>query len=87
MMNEGDFSVLQTCADHVAADIVANFLRAESVPAVVRNRAPVPGLEQGTDVLVPTALLSRARWLLAQQPPTDAELSYLATQAPPEGTN
>jgi hypothetical protein len=59
--------------------VLANFLRAESLPVLVRNLSPVPGLEQGTEVLVPVSLLHRANWLLAQQLPSEAELTYLAT--------
>ncbi len=80
-MNADDFTVLQVCPDHIAADIMVNFLRAESVPAIARNLSAVPGLEQGTEVLVPTALLGRARWLLAQPQPSEAELADLATGA------
>jgi hypothetical protein len=83
-MNADDFTVLQVCPDHVAANIMVNFLRAEGVPAVARNLSAVPGLEQGTEVLVPSALLPRARRLLAQQPHSEAELTDLATSAPPE---
>ena len=69
----------QVCADHLAAEVLANLLRAESVPAVVRNLADLPGLEQGAEVLVPAQLLHRAKWIIAQPNPSDAELTYLAT--------
>jgi len=83
-VNADDLSVLQVCPDHIAANIMVNFLRAESVPAIARNLSAVPGLEQGTEVLVPTVLVHRAKWLLAQQPQSEAELTYLATSTPPE---
>jgi hypothetical protein len=83
-MKEADLSVLQVCPDHIAANIMVNFLRAESVPAVARNLSAVPGLEQGTEVLVPSALLGRARLLLASQAPSEAELTDLATSTLPE---
>lgn len=83
-MNADDLTVLQVCPDHIAAAILVNFLRAESVPAVARNLSAVPGLEQGTEVLVPEALLNRARRLIAQQPSSDAELTDLATGTLPE---
>jgi hypothetical protein len=83
-MRADDLSVLQVCPDHIAANIMVNFLRAESVPAVARNLSAVPGLEQGTEVLVPAALLGRARLLLAQQAPSEAELAELATTTLPE---
>ncbi|MGH9642230.1 MAG: hypothetical protein ACRD3Q_07365 [Terriglobales bacterium] len=83
-MSEEKLVVLQVCADHVAADVLANSLRAESVPALVRNLAAIPGLEQGAEVLVPIGLLQRAKWLLAQRRPTDAELTHLAMATPPQ---
>jgi hypothetical protein len=83
-MNTDGVTVLDVCPDHLAACIMVNFLRAEGVLAVARNLSAVPGLEQGTEVLVPTALLHRARWLLAQQQTSEAELTCLATGTPPE---
>jgi hypothetical protein len=83
-MRTDDFVVLQVCPDHIAANIMVNFLRAEAVLAVARNLSAVPGLEQGTEVLVPAALLGRARLLLAQQAPSEAELAELATKTSPD---
>jgi len=83
-MRADDLSVLQVCPDHIAANIMVNFLRAESVPAVARNLSAVPGLEQGTQVLVPSGLLGRARLLLAQQASSEAELTALATATSPD---
>ncbi len=71
--------VLQVCADRLAAEVVANLLRAESVPAVVRNFAAIPGLDQGAEVLVPAPMLQRARGVIAYPGPSDAELTFLAT--------
>jgi hypothetical protein len=79
-----DLAVLQVCPNYVAASIMVNFLRAEGVLAVARNLSPVPGLEEGTEVLVPTALLHRARWLLSQEETDEAELTHLATGTLPE---
>lgn len=70
--------VLQVCPDYIAADVLVGYLKSESIPAVAHNLAPVPGLEQGTEVLVPKAYLSRAQWLLEQQQPSEAELTELA---------
>lgn len=77
-------AVLQLCVDHIAADVLIGYLRSESIPAVAHNLAPVPGLEQGTEVLVPKALLPRARLLLEQQRPSDSELAELAMAMAPE---
>jgi hypothetical protein len=87
-MRDGRLVVLQICTDYIAADVLVGFLKSESIPAVARNLAPVPGLEQGTQVLVPKACLSRAQWLLEQQQPSDAELAELAVGSsaePPDG--
>ncbi|HJS89524.1 MAG TPA: hypothetical protein VJ738_06105 [Steroidobacteraceae bacterium] len=73
--------VLHVCPDYIAADVLVGFLRSESIPAVAHNLAAFPGLEQGTEVLVPRASLARARSLLEQQQPSDAELTELALQA------
>ncbi|HVS77111.1 MAG TPA: hypothetical protein VHE11_09265 [Steroidobacteraceae bacterium] len=81
-MRDGRLVVLKVCTDYIAADVLVGFLRSESIPAVAHNLAPVPGLEQGTEVLVPRAHLPRAQWLLEQQQPSDSELEELAMAAP-----
>jgi hypothetical protein len=81
-MRHDNLVVLRVCADYIAADVLIGYLRSESVPAVAHNLAPVPGLEQGTEVLVPRAYLPRAQWLLEQQQPSDSELAELALQTP-----
>jgi hypothetical protein len=86
-MTENDFVTVQLCSDHVAADVLASFLQSEGVPTIVRDRSAVPGLEQGTAVLVPVALLHRAKWLIAHEPPSEAELAYLATGELPEASD
>lgn len=82
-MRTGKLVVLQVCNDYIAADVLVGFLKSESIPAIAHNLAPVPGLEQGTEVLVPKAYLSRAQWLLEQQQPSDAELTELAMATGP----
>lgn len=80
-MRDDSMVVLQVCPDYIAADVLVGFLRSESIPAVAHNLAAFPGLEQGTEVLVPKACLPRAQSLLEQQQPSDAELTELALQA------
>lgn len=82
--DDEDLVVLQVCADHLAAEVLANFLRTHGVDALVHNLSPLPGLEQGAEVWVPRALLHRARWLNAVPSPTEAELETLATAYAPE---
>lgn len=82
-MRDGRLVVLRLCNDYIAADVLVGFLKSESIPAVAHNLAPVPGLEQGTEVLVPKECLSHAQWLLEQQQPSDAELTELALATAP----
>lgn len=81
-MRHDNLVVLQVCADYIAADVLIGFLRSEAIPAIAHNLAPVPGLEQGTEVLVPRAHVARAQWLLEQQQPAESELAELALQTP-----
>jgi hypothetical protein len=85
MVNPSDAVVLQVCPDHVSADALAAYLQSESIPAFVHDIAAIPGLEQGTEVLVPGNLLQRARELAARQPPppSEEELTRLATGGAP----
>jgi ABC-2 type transport system permease protein len=69
---------------HLAAEVLANLLRSERVPALVRILSPVPGLEQGAQVLVARCMLLRATGILALSAPGEAELTRLALQEPAE---
>jgi hypothetical protein len=82
-MHPDDWSVLEVCSNHLAAEILASLMRSESVPVLIEAIGAVPGLEQGSRVLVPTDLMHRARWVLAQPKLTDEELELLATAKPP----
>jgi len=83
-MRDASLVVLRVCADYIAADVLVGFLKSEAIPAVTHNLASVPGLEQGTEVLVPRAYLPRAQWLLEQQQPSDSELTELALRTAAE---
>ena len=65
--------------NHLAAEIAASVLRAESVPVRIESSGALPGLELGSRVLVPAEILHRAKWLLAQARVSDSELELLAT--------
>ena len=83
-MRDTNLVVLQVCSGSIAAEVLVGYLKSESIPAVAHNLAPFPGLEQGTEVLVPRASLPRARWLLEQQQPSDSELAALAMGMTPD---
>src|SRR5262245_43559964 len=64
--------------NYLAAHIVAGLLENEGVPTVVESYGVFPGSDTSA-IVVPKALLHRARWILALSPPSDAELLFLAT--------
>jgi|GEM_PF-1443962 len=62
------------------AQAEAEFLEQNAVPAKVEIDEPVPGLVKAAYVLVPSKLLHRAQWIMAQQQSwTEQELTNLAT--------
>ena len=65
--------------DRGAAESLCAALRCGDVPAMVEPRSLELGVEAAYCVLVATELAHRARWIVAQLPPTDAELNFLAT--------
>jgi len=62
-----------------AADALCARLESEGVPAKIEARALESAIEMQYCVLVSAFLAHRARWIVAQLPPTDAELNFLAT--------
>jgi hypothetical protein len=66
--------------------ILGGLLRNEGLPAVVEFQWPGVDLRSCSIVLVPRALMHRARWILSWPSPTEAELLFLATGeiGPPE---
>jgi hypothetical protein len=60
------------------ARIVAGRLVADGVPSVVEPIGQFPGMA-ACAIWVPRLLAHRARWVLSWPPPSDAELTFLAT--------
>ena len=58
---------------------MCSWLEFEGVPSYVESRALSSGMESQFVVFVLKELAHRARWIVAQLPPTDAELDFLAT--------
>jgi hypothetical protein len=73
--------------DYVAAHIVAGLLENEGVPAVVESIGVFPDVTSFSTIWVPKELAHRARWILAWPPPTEAELTFLATGELPVTTD
>ena len=69
----------ESFADEASAEALAEMLRAEGVPAQVRTQSPVPGLVENVNVLVPSNLAHRARFVAASTKVSDEELEYAAT--------
>jgi hypothetical protein len=61
------------------ADALCSQLQFEGVPSKVESRALENALETRYFVLVAIHLAHRARWIVAQLPPTEEELIFLAT--------
>ena len=62
-----------------AAEVLRVQLQHAGVPCKVETRALESGIETHYWVLVPKSLAHRARWITAQLPPTEEELTFLAT--------
>lgn len=73
------WSEFATYGDAASAEVIVGLLRSENVPARIVSDEPMPGLMHGFCIMVPTAMLRRAEWVLSQAQLSDAELSYYAT--------
>lgn len=65
--------------DPWAAHIVAGLLENEGVPTYIESSGIFEVSISLAVVWVPQPLAHRARWILAQTPPTESELVFLAT--------
>jgi hypothetical protein len=74
-------------SDAASAEAFAGLLRSENVPVHVAADEVVPGLIRDFRLLVPPALLERARFVLAQQQPSEEELAFLADTTEGEDTD
>ena len=79
MSDAASWSLLDTCPDHIAAEMLQERLKLNGIPSQLRSATPLLGALQPAQVLVPTALLHRARWLLQESAADAAELDWLAT--------
>jgi hypothetical protein len=72
---EGEYEEFRTFSDRGSADALSSWLGFEGVPFYLESRAH----ETQFVVYVLKELAHRARWIVAQLPPSDAELDFLAT--------
>jgi hypothetical protein len=78
-MSDGDWVAFRNFDDAGSADVMCQWLLRERVPAKVIPRTLENALEANYCVFVAGKLQHRARWIVAQLPPSDEELEYLAT--------
>jgi hypothetical protein len=76
---EGEYEEFRTFPDRGPAESMCSWLEFEGVPSYVEARALSSGIESQFVVYVLKKLAHRARWIVAQLPPSDAELDFLAT--------
>ena len=83
MSTLSEWELFQTFADLGSAEVLCAWLLREEVPAMVERRYLEDTLELEFHVLVHRSLMHRARWVVSQQPVSDAELEFLATSKLP----
>jgi hypothetical protein len=78
-VSEDSWSAVATFPDSLSAEPLAGLLQSEGLECQIVRNESLPGLVTDVAVMVPTALLHRAQWILSQARVSDEELSYLAT--------
>lgn len=76
---DGDYEEFKSFPDRGPAESLRSWLEFEGVPCYVEPRGLSSAMETTFVVFVLKKLTHRARWIVAQMPPTDAELEFLAT--------
>jgi hypothetical protein len=76
---DGEYEEFRTSSDRGPAESMCSWFEFEGVPSYVETRALSSGIESQFVVYVLKKLAHRARWIVAQLPPSDAELDFLAT--------
>jgi len=78
-MTSEKWQPFETFSDRGSAEALVAVLNSEDVPARIESSHLVAGIETRHRVLVPSSLMHRARWVLADSDLTESELDYLAT--------
>ena len=76
---DGEYEEFRAFPDRGPAESLCSWLEFEGVPSYVEARALSAAMETHFVVFVLKKLAHRARWVLQQLPPSDAELEFLAT--------
>ena len=86
-MPKDTWSTVVTYPDRITAEAMLGLLTSGGVPCQLTSDEHLPGLASFFSLIVPTELLHRARWLLQDSQVSESELTYLATQELPDGSN
>jgi hypothetical protein len=76
MIQERGWQIFATYRDEIAAGVVVDYLRHNDCPAAVSGTVSAD-VDSHVNVLVPSELLHRARWLWSQADLTEGELQFL----------
>ena len=79
MPNHDEWELFRTFPDRGPAETMRSWLEFEGVPCNLEARALENAREGQFCLFVAKSLAHRARWVVAQLPPSDAELEFLAT--------
>jgi hypothetical protein len=79
------WSGVASYSERISAEAVLGLLAQGGVPGRISSDESLPGLATFFCVVVPTGLLHRARFLLAEAQVSESELTYLATRELPDG--
>jgi hypothetical protein len=77
--SDQEWQAVASLSDVPSAQVLAQRLKFEGVPARVMSDPQLLGEGRSCEVQVPSVLAHRARWLMSQAQFTDAELAFLAT--------
>jgi hypothetical protein len=76
---DGEYEQFKTFPERGPAESLHSWLEFEGVPSYIEPSALSGAVETQFVVYVLKELAHRARWIVAQLPPSDAELVFLAT--------
>ncbi len=80
MLRDNEWEYFRGYTDHGSASVVFKCLELEGVPTQIEERGPMSGDHPEFWIIVQSSLAHRARWIFAQLPPEESELTYLATK-------
>ncbi len=83
-MSSDEWELFRKYADRGSAEAAVAHLTSEGVPAQIEETGMVLGMDDEYRVYVAKDLAHRARWIFAQLPVSDAELTFLATGKLPD---